>query len=313
MNGRLGVVTPVYNTPDRNRMGYLVDAVDSALAQDIDYTFLIVDNGSTDEETLDFYETINDPRVRVERIGRTPEQKGTPSVSLNFGFNLLFNEGHSAFCYLHSDDLLTQGSLERRVNALGGFAMVYGRMGYYDDREVKVGTYPTRNHQSPDVMISAFPHHSSMWSRKLMGLMLSDKYRKGEIFGLDVKSCEDFDCTLFSRKIIERGELTLGFVDACLYVWMDHDGNISHSITSFEHEMDVRYIYRKNGYRDPDGSFLMKNLRRPGFWLPESVKQELRPLKNKINKFTFGFMFNDSQLVDMDMDLYWFRERDLVP
>ena len=180
----LGVVVPVYNTPDRNRTGFFRDTIGSALAQDYDYTLLIVDNGSTDVETLDFYGSLHDPRIRIERIGRVLGQKGTPSVALNFGFNLLYENGSDAFCYLHSDDLLLEDSLEKRVGKLEeGNDMAYGKRVLNQKRGFYLRSSLNGDAESYSVLGRSFAHHTSMWGREMMGMMLEG--RGGVLFDTD--------------------------------------------------------------------------------------------------------------------------------
>ncbi|MBO4687408.1 MAG: glycosyltransferase family 2 protein [Clostridiales bacterium] len=58
------VVMPVYNTPAL----FLREAVESVLKQSFsDFEFLIVDDGSRNSDTLEYLESISDPRVHVIR------------------------------------------------------------------------------------------------------------------------------------------------------------------------------------------------------------------------------------------------------
>ena len=302
----LGVVVPVYNTPDRNRTGLFRDTVASALAQDYDYTLLIVDNGSTDEATLDFYETLDDSRVRIEKIGRVLGQRGTPSVSLNFGFNWLYDNSADAFCYLHSDDLLLEDSLEKRVGELAeGNDMVYGRAVLMLNNKLFLNKYPERDFTNPQVLSSGFPNHTSMWSRDMMGRMLEGRQ---ELFNLSMKANEDADVTLYSRRLLVEGNLGLGFLDEPVYVWRDHEGNISNAIGGLESTRQTRFAYRNNGLDYPSHLTLKGCLKRPGFWLPRTVKSRLNPLKNKIRRLSGGRLYEKSYHEELDIDPYWFKE-----
>ncbi|MDP3919108.1 MAG: glycosyltransferase family A protein [Nanoarchaeota archaeon] len=314
MNRRLGVVTPVYNTPDRDRTRYLVDTVDSALAQNLDYTFLIVDNGSTDQDTLDFYETIRDSRVQIERIGRRQGQKGTPSRSLNFGFNFLFDEGYDAFCYLHSDDLLTEDSLERRMEKLDeGDGMVYGRTALLFDSGLKYRNFPDEdeNVNSVNVLRNGFPHHSSMWARRMMDELLKSK--QGILFDENVEANEDIGVTLYCRRFIERG-FDLGFADDVVYVWRDHPGNITNSVSAKVQRQQSIYAYEQNGLEHPSEYTWKHTIKHLGSrFIPYRFKEPLRPLRDKISEITNGRLFPSKPLRKVDLNPYWFRERELVP
>lgn len=128
----LGVVTPLYSTPENNRLRYFKDTVGSVLAQDYDFLWTIVDDGSTDQDTIDFLKDISkDPRINIKTKKRQSEDKKTASNALNIGFNFLFQNGCQYFTY-------------------------------YD-------------FSSPLGMKAGFPHHTSMWSREMMELMMKEK------------------------------------------------------------------------------------------------------------------------------------------
>lgn len=170
---------------------------------------------------------------------------------MNFGFNLSFDGGYDAFCYLHSDDLLTEDSLEMRVEALReGNDMAYGKAAFLFGSKVKYRKFPVGGEDttSQSVLRSGFPHHSSMWSRRIVEQMLNAK--RGKLFDEGMLANEDLPLTLYCRNFIGNG-FNLGFVDNIVYIWRDHPFNITHAVDSRVRMEQSRYAYEQNGLEFP--------------------------------------------------------------
>ena len=103
----LSIVTPTYN-----RAGiYLRQAIESTLAQSFkDFEFIIIDDCSTDN-TQELIASFNDSRIRLIVTNKNYGEYH----STNYGVSLSLG---SYFTWIHSDDTLTENSLENRVNFL---------------------------------------------------------------------------------------------------------------------------------------------------------------------------------------------------
>src|SRR3989338_2549685 len=103
----LSIVTPTYN-----RAGiYLRQAIESTLAQSFkDFEFIIIDDCSTDN-TQELIASFNDSRIRLIVTNKNHGEYH----STNYGVSLSLG---SYFTWIHSDDILTENSLENRVNFL---------------------------------------------------------------------------------------------------------------------------------------------------------------------------------------------------
>src|SRR5207248_10063202 len=98
---RVSVIIPCFNLG-----GYLDEAVESVLAQTFqDFEILIVDDGSTDEETRRVLAYYRKPRTRVVRS----ENRGLPAAK-NLG---LAHTTAPLVCMLDADDQLDPALLEK--------------------------------------------------------------------------------------------------------------------------------------------------------------------------------------------------------
>lgn len=311
MKQELGLVIPVYSTKGNSRLSYFKDCLGSVLAQNFDFLCVIVDDGSTDE-TPDYIRSIQDSRIQSVRIERTDKSRLTSSVAANMGLNHLMNRGCSHFAYIHSDDIITPCSLERRVTALKeGAEMVYGRLAVYQDGNITLnGLNKEKQNHSLDVMGMGFPHHTSMWSRRMMELMMNG--RANSVFDTRLDCVEDLDVTLYSRKIIETQGFPLEFVDGVLYIWVRSKCNITELVREKTVREQIEFVFKENGFDAPDclrESVLKKWLTRPGYWLPERVKERLRPIKYKVGRITRGKLYPEpkEKTIQVDIDPLWFK------
>ncbi|HET7293206.1 MAG TPA: glycosyltransferase family A protein [Vicinamibacteria bacterium] len=123
---RISVVVTCHNLG-----AYLGDAVDSVLAQTLqDFELLIVDDGSTEPETLRVLERYDRPPARVLRT----ENRGLPGAR-NFG---LRQARGGYVCCLDGDDLLLPNWLERAAAVLDAepaLAFVSHWLHAFGDRE----------------------------------------------------------------------------------------------------------------------------------------------------------------------------------
>ncbi len=126
---KVSVCIPTYNTAR-----YLLEAIESVLAQEFDdYELVICDNASTDE-TPEICRSYTDPRIRYCRFEELVNQAGN--------FNRCLKEACGEFItLLHSDDLLLPGFLADRVSRLErnpGPGFVFGAVEIIDEKGERI-------------------------------------------------------------------------------------------------------------------------------------------------------------------------------
>lgn len=102
----VSVIIPCYNHGD-----YILEAIDSVLAQTYDnIEIIIVNDGSDNKETIDILKSINEPKTSVFH-----KENGGPSSARNFGIEQ--SEGEFILT-LDSDDMFAPSFLEKAVKIL---------------------------------------------------------------------------------------------------------------------------------------------------------------------------------------------------
>lgn len=126
------VVIPTYN-----RMPYIIEAIQSVIAQTYtNWELLIVDDGSTDD-TVDVIQTMNDDRIKIIPL----KHLGLIGPLRNAG--ALAGKGEW-ICFLDSDDVWKPQKLELQLNALkqSGFSCCYTNFELMDE---KSNTIPVKS------------------------------------------------------------------------------------------------------------------------------------------------------------------------
>lgn len=106
---KVSVLMPVYNT----NVEHLSECVNSILEQTFnDYEVVIVDNGSTDLETVAFLLKLNNEKLKVVNCAQKEGDYKNLSVALNYG---LAHCEADLVARIDSDDRMTPDRLEKQV------------------------------------------------------------------------------------------------------------------------------------------------------------------------------------------------------
>jgi glycosyltransferase involved in cell wall biosynthesis len=124
--------------PCRNAEQYIGEAIESALDQEGVDLELVIQDGASDDRTLDVVRSYDDPRIRLES-----RPDGGQSEALN---RSIARASGDWIMWLNADDLITPGSLAQVVPSLEEpFDLVYGDYGVVDSQ----GTRLNRLSSSP--------------------------------------------------------------------------------------------------------------------------------------------------------------------
>lgn len=153
----VSIIVPVYN-----RGALLREAVDSALAADVDLEIVIVDDASTDD-TPDVIASMRGPRIRAVRM----EQNGGQSRARNRGID---EARGRCMKFLDSDDLLEPSHLERELKVIAeeqADICVSGWRATWPDGTTRTWDAPQFTSVADDVLAGlAVPTSSALYVRR---------------------------------------------------------------------------------------------------------------------------------------------------
>lgn len=111
MAPKVSVIIPTYNRRD-----YLIEAVESVLAQTYqDFEIIVVDDGSNDNTEIHFAEFIQRTPAAKGRIFYCKQKNSGPAIARNHG---IFRSCGEYIAFLDSDDLWYPEKLEKQVGVL---------------------------------------------------------------------------------------------------------------------------------------------------------------------------------------------------
>jgi hypothetical protein len=246
MSHFVALITPIYATKENNRLSYFKYTKESALAQNVDFLWVIVNDGSSDPELNDYLHSIKDSRVYVLTRKRKSTDLHTASNALNYGLEYAITQQQcDSFAYLHSDDLLNDNSIKKRMDGLGRCDIIYGRIAISIDGII-YDSY--KKFEKPEDIINMsyyFPHHTTMWSRSFLLEML--KERSGILFDPNFYCGEDLDVTYCARRLLEEKKSKLIFINDILYIRVINSKNITSGTCEIEKIRQINEIEYKNG------------------------------------------------------------------
>jgi glycosyltransferase involved in cell wall biosynthesis len=197
-NPRVTVLMPVHNGGS-----YLLEAVNSILAQTFpDFEFLIVDDASTDQ-TVAYLQGIRDPRIRLLKS----EQRLQIARALNLGLD---HAKGKWIARMDADDISLPDRLSRQLD----FLVKYPEVGLCGGRITYFGFYTGRFHDLPlsyeDVRSSAlfdnpFTHPTVMMRRDLFEryhLRYDPDYCPADDYELWVRAMNHFPAMNMDRVVL---------------------------------------------------------------------------------------------------------------
>jgi glycosyltransferase involved in cell wall biosynthesis len=124
---------------------YVQGALDSLIAQTFtDWEAIVMDDGSTDPETIRVLESVTDPRITVHRFYPTEQARGQTARYASL-INLAAQHARGRYLtYLCTDDFYMPDRLKRMVDLLDqGHQVVYGAQLLMNEQSVPFGVRQT--------------------------------------------------------------------------------------------------------------------------------------------------------------------------
>lgn len=225
---------------------------------------LIVADGGSSDGTV---EQLQAWRARDPRVRWFSESDEGPADALNKAFKLARG---TYFGWLNSDDLYTEGAIDRAISAFSrhpDWLMVYGQGHHIDESDSYLNTYPTRDSSTPLAAFrdGCFICQPTMFLKRTAWVLLGD---------LDVKLKTAFDFDYWVRAFLMFQD-RIGFIDEVQACSRLHSDCIT---------MKMRRYVAVEGMR-----LLAKHLGdAPGHWLLTYVNEMNRMPSNERGFDDFG-------------------------
>lgn len=284
-----GVVIPVHAETDL-RVEQLHKTLYSMRNQGTCITVIVDDDSTKDLHLNEF----TNSKLRYLRRTKAKGELKTASCALNTGFDALLNrqvlsseETLDSICYLHSDDLLPDGSINLRRSKLSpSIPFVYSKFLIIDEYGTPLRHYGEKS--KPFSTFHPFPHHSSMWSmsffRDLKNYICST-YSQPGIFDETILCSEDRDVSISTFELLKAHIYKSEFIESPCYHYRSQDDSITGNNPRSLLLSHSDYVDRKHGFNKFHCVYqsLIKDLPWSlGYNAPELIKSKLRPIRDKL-------------------------------
>ena len=308
--GIVAVVTPIYATPENGRLELFRYTLKSVLRQCPDVVHVVVDDGSQ-EDVEYFLREHGNSSVRYLKRERQASDLKTASNALNLGIDNCIAKNSdvlssretrdlAAVTFLHSDDVLTRDSIEKRLLGLkDGF--VFTEMAFSDKNGL---VYCVRNgleYLQDKTYVSRNPvpfnKHTLMWNTQFLRYLKEYSERRYEQFGVFDSHLffgEDLDVVLSSFEAAIEGNFEIDYLPFASVIYRNHPNSISGETHRAAIEEQSNIISIKH-FGQPGK--LSKNPLHGRFWrdfpwtigasLPEPIKARIRPIRNLVQHVRF--------------------------
>jgi glycosyltransferase involved in cell wall biosynthesis len=187
--------------PTKNQASFITESIKSVLSQDYTNLELIVLDGQSTDETPNVVQSI---AVKDRRVRYFSGTDSGPSQAINKGLSLAKG---TIIGWLNSDDLYTQGAIQRAVSALKhdeNLLMVYGEGSNINELGDFVSNYPTLPPSTPiDTFVEGcFISQPTVFFHRTLNLLLGR-------FDESLKTAFDFDYWL---KAFKRVPNRIGYI-----------------------------------------------------------------------------------------------------
>lgn len=255
------VIIPTYVNSE-NRFSFFKQTIASLVRQTSPVVGIIVDDGSPMSDCVknivNFYNFKGN--LRYVKRPRKETDLHTASNAINFGLDLTLDLSSGIFsseeqhrlayaAYLHSDDMLPDNGIAKRVAAIKDGGFVFSKMLIIDD--VNRPKTISGNVDSLKRNAQGFPHHSSLWSLNFLQDVkdyVAETYNQESIFDSRICFGEDRDVSLSSLETLTKTGQTFTFVPSISYFYRAQEDSITGRSTNELISHDHRLIASKHGF-----------------------------------------------------------------
>lgn len=282
MSVSISVIVPVYNSEK-----FIVECLDSILAQDFDsFEVLVSDDGSADNTRKILHQYAGQPPIRAFY------QEKNLGITQNCNF-LLDQAVGKYVCFFAGDDVMLQGKLRKQfalMEAYPGYSLCYHPADVFDETTGK--TILTTNQAPSRAIKNAASVVEKMGIPASMSIMVRASMLPNDGFLEEFRFVSDW---LMQVELAMAGDI--GFVDEVLCRYRKYGNNNGKDISFYEHEFLSMLEYVSNKYpvlsvccRVGRARYLVgKSFR------VDSVKERretlLESLKGKVGILNLGLLF----------------------
>jgi glycosyltransferase involved in cell wall biosynthesis len=294
------VIVPTYfSSISSPRLSFFERSLKS-ISNQSDTVGIVVDDGSN-FPVEDFLKELGLGCLRYVRRDREESDLRTSSNAMNLGLELCIEKSGEiltqrekddlcSVVYLHSDDILSEGSILRRLQKLTkDTPVVYTDMKISNDRRSSTSLVDARDLNAfPDFY--RFPHHTLMWEINFLTELkdfCEKKYGVTGIFDSRLGAAEDRDVTLSTFYFLEVLEKRGSYDQFVSYLYHIQEDSITKNLDKKSrkkyYELLAQKHFGKNYIHGSSG--LLNDLPWSlGTHLPESIKDSLRPIRDFVKK-----------------------------
>lgn len=261
---KVSIIIPVFNT----KHYYINDAINSALKQTYkNIEIIIVNDGSTDKETIEYLETINNPVIKVFH----QENKGLAEAR-NKGIK---NCSGEYILPLDSDDIIDSTYIEKAcniMNSISDIGIVYCKANLFGTKsgEWKLDDYNFPNILSGNCIFCTALFRKSDWE-KVGG------YKKEMIYGW-----EDFE---FWLSLIENGAKVYKIPEILFHYRQHNESMLSGVISSrLKYSWEQIYKFHKDLYKKHGGHLYEKYIENLNTKTKNSLGENIFSIKNTTSR-----------------------------
>ncbi|MBU5678316.1 MAG: glycosyltransferase family A protein [Candidatus Aenigmatarchaeota archaeon] len=299
MKHHVAIITPIYATPENERLELFRYTINSVVNQDSDFKiiYLVVDDGSSSDVEgfiRDFARSVEQKKTKIRYVkrDRKPEEICTPSYARNLGIELILRgeiltreEENNIYgiTFLDSDDLLPKEGINTRAKDLKkGFTRsdiaICNRKGkVLNVIKASKNGFP-RNH-----LTLFFDIDFLRYLKDYVG----EKYEQDGIFA-PYAFGEDLDAHLSAVEAARYGGFEINYIPNVSLYYVKHSKSITNDYMPNNCKEEISRIFEKHKIQESKNleAFLKS-------FLPKKIRKIAREVRDRFNNLKFNLLYYD--------------------